>query len=153
MRYTLRGLPEMELFDSEEQRAEVVREIETEAGRPTNLWYWLAVAILVSATLVTNRIMKWLLARLVVWPEEIEDALQWLVMILMIVVVLRWLHRWGAAVDLRRKLLIRGVPVCLGCGYSLRGHSEAATRCPECGRSFDEAVRRILIDETRNASD
>ncbi|MHC4416316.1 MAG: hypothetical protein ACYS0G_13635 [Planctomycetota bacterium] len=36
---------------------------------------------------------------------------------------------------IREELLARGIPVCLDCGYSLRGQTEP--RCPECGRAFD----------------
>lgn len=36
---------------------------------------------------------------------------------------------------LRRLLREEGVPVCLHCGYNLRGQTEP--RCPECGQAFD----------------
>jgi len=42
--------------------------------------------------------------------------------------------RW----HLRQQLVASGVPVCIHCGYDLRGQTEA--RCPECGRSFDAAL-------------
>lgn len=35
----------------------------------------------------------------------------------------------------RQYLQDRGVPVCLKCGYDLRG--QTAPRCPECGHAFD----------------
>lgn len=33
--------------------------------------------------------------------------------------------------DLREQLVARGVPICLACGYDLRGNTSG--RCPECG--------------------
>ena len=36
---------------------------------------------------------------------------------------------------LRRRLTERGIPICLKCGYDLRGLTEP--RCPECGADFD----------------
>jgi hypothetical protein len=36
---------------------------------------------------------------------------------------------------IREELLARGIPVCLACGYGLRG--QTGPRCPECGRAFD----------------
>ena len=36
--------------------------------------------------------------------------------------------------EIRIEMIARGVPVCMGCGYDLRGQVEQ--RCPECGRPF-----------------
>lgn len=36
---------------------------------------------------------------------------------------------------LREKLVEKGVPICIECGYDLRGQIEP--RCPECGTGFD----------------
>ena len=40
--------------------------------------------------------------------------------------------------SLRRQLVEIGKPVCMTCGYDLRGQTMA--RCPECGTEFDEAL-------------
>jgi hypothetical protein len=45
---------------------------------------------------------------------------------------------------LREYLQAQGVPVCLKCGYDLRGQVEA--RCPECGTAFDA---RLLAGESK----
>jgi len=45
------------------------------------------------------------------------------------------LARRGIERHLRTRLLAAGVPVCMHCGYDLRGQTQA--RCPECGRAFD----------------
>ncbi|MCA9242551.1 MAG: hypothetical protein KDA32_01250 [Phycisphaerales bacterium] len=45
-----------------------------------------------------------------------------------------WLWRRRFRRFLRERLTTLGVPVCLGCGYDLRGQEEP--RCPECGRGF-----------------
>lgn len=39
---------------------------------------------------------------------------------------------------LRKELAESGVPICVKCGYDLRGQS--APRCPECGTPFDEQL-------------
>lgn len=36
--------------------------------------------------------------------------------------------------EIRVEMVARGIPVCMGCGYDLRGQVEQ--RCPECGRPF-----------------
>jgi uncharacterized paraquat-inducible protein A len=50
----------------------------------------------------------------------------------------QWLFRRSAQQELRLYLREQGIPVCLHCGYNLRGQVEA--RCPECGRPFDPAL-------------
>lgn len=50
-----------------------------------------------------------------------------------IVLFRRQIHR-----SLRRQLVERGVAICVGCGYDLRGQVEP--RCPECGEPFDLAI-------------
>ena len=40
--------------------------------------------------------------------------------------------------SLREQLVEKGVPVCLECGYDLRGQIDA--RCPECSTPFDEQL-------------
>lgn len=40
--------------------------------------------------------------------------------------------------ELRKLLRERGVPICLHCGYDLRGLTEA--RCPECGNPFEPEI-------------
>lgn len=52
------------------------------------------------------------------------------------------LIHWAATAKLRRRYLRealnrRGVRVCVQCGYSLRGLSPQADRCPECGAVAD----------------
>lgn len=40
--------------------------------------------------------------------------------------------------NLRRQLLARGVPICLACGYDLRG--QTVPRCPECGAACEPSL-------------
>ncbi len=50
-----------------------------------------------------------------------------------------WLFNFGLRKPfqrtLREALQRKGVPICLKCGYDLRGQTEP--RCPECGTPFD----------------
>jgi len=52
-----------------------------------------------------------------------------------------WLFRRRIQRSLRRQLIDRGVPVCLKCGYQLRGLMDP--RCPECGEAFDERLLEL----------
>ena len=49
-----------------------------------------------------------------------------------------WLLRTRVRKSLRRLLLEDGIPICLKCGYDIRGLS--TPRCPECGEEFDPAL-------------
>lgn len=58
-----------------------------------------------------------------------------------------YLDRHRATRFLRGRLLDLGVPVCLGCGYYLRGLT--SDRCPECGREIDDRVAKLMAAGVR----
>lgn len=60
-----------------------------------------------------------------------------------------WLWRRDGALFLRQSLLDCGVPVCVDCGYCLRGLT--SDRCPECGREIDERLAKLIAES--NAMD
>lgn len=140
---TLAGLPEMDYFESDEKREAALAQIAKEAGRPTTWGYWTAVILLATAAICTGQFIKWLL-RYVNWPDELEDMFSILVVVAVAVVLIRRFHRQGFPAMLRQKLIEQGVPMCLKCGYSLRGLEAGTTRCPECGTEINEESRRIL---------
>jgi predicted RNA-binding Zn-ribbon protein involved in translation (DUF1610 family) len=53
---------------------------------------------------------------------------------------------------LRTQLLEIGIPVCLACGYDLRGHDCAARKCPECGQWINTRAEALLA-ESRDRAD
>jgi hypothetical protein len=53
----------------------------------------------------------------------------------LVTLALTVLSRRRRARQCRILLCEAGIPVCLHCGYDLRGQTEA--RCPECGRAFE----------------
>lgn len=140
---TLAGLPELEYFEDEAARQKALTEIGDEAADLKSGGYWSGVGILIGAMIVGLVTFRWLL-RFVVWPPLLEEVLHWLVAAATFALTLRWLHRSGVAAQLRTKLLACGVPVCMKCGYLLRGLPLDPGRCPECGRAFDEPVQAIL---------
>jgi hypothetical protein len=55
------------------------------------------------------------------------------------VLFLQWFWRNRFRKLLRQRLIAAGVPICIQCGYDLRGQTEP--RCPECGKAFDEVLK------------
>jgi hypothetical protein len=52
--------------------------------------------------------------------------------ILAFIIAMVWMVRSKARTLQRRLLATRGFPICIGCGYDLRG-SGVDNPCPECG--------------------
>ncbi len=69
------------------------------------------------------------------WPAVLLSGGFWF--LVMVAGLFRFWHR-PYVQFVRRYLHGRGVPICVGCGYDLRGQREP--RCPECGRGFDGAI-------------
>jgi hypothetical protein len=102
----------------------------------------------VLATVASAFLARWLagwLLSFVLWPRMVEELLRTIGLLTGSLLVLRWLHRRGTAYDLRAKLLASGVPVCMSCGYLLRGLPPTTGCCPECGHAFSPRVRELLI--------
>lgn len=53
-------------------------------------------------------------------------------------VAMQLLWRRPLQQHLRQELVRRGKPICICCGYDLRGQSEP--RCPECSQPFDAGL-------------
>lgn len=144
---TLAGLPELEEFDDDERRRAALREIGEEAGNLASGGYWLGLSILVGSTVVSWVLARWVLAR-IGWRSWLETLVLGIVVGGTFWFVLRRLHRSGAQRELREKLLQQGVPVCLKCGYNLRGLPAESSRCPECGEGINERTAVLIRGKT-----
>ena len=129
----LRGRPEMDLFPSDEAREEALRAIHRD------LYGWRgvlsltlnAVGVAVLFFLLVA-VIKRVFPSLVVWSGYFALGITIVVYLAFLFVALRR----SSVRDLRHQLVERGVLVCIGCGYDLRGASHE--RCPECGRRASE---------------
>lgn len=147
MHRTLAGLPELDYFESEQQRRLALAQIESEAGNPMSMSWWLAVTILLGSVMTVVFGLRWVIPRIPLiggFHREVQDLIRLGFGFLAFAVVLRWLHRRGGQPALREKLIAAGIPVCRACGYALRGLPLETGRCPECGREFDVDVREFL---------
>ena len=147
MHRTLAGLPELEQFESEEQKQRALAELEKEAGNPFS-WDWvIGVGILIGVVIAVTFTLRAFMHRIPVvgeFPRLVQEMIRFGIILAVFLVMLRWLHRWGAGEQLREKLIALGVPVCRGCGYSLKGLPADALRCSECGREIDADVMKLI---------
>ena len=60
-------------------------------------------------------------------------------------VMLTWSWRRRCRRYLRAQLIERGIPICLKCGYDLRGQVDP--RCPECGTPCDPRLITAANEE------
>ncbi|MCB9854113.1 MAG: hypothetical protein H6818_00390 [Phycisphaerales bacterium] len=100
------------------------------------------IVAVIALLVLTIVFVEWVEPRLGQWREASQWARTFLSPVYIIgssYVILR-IRRRSIQRHLRRRLIASGVPICLHCGYDLRGLQDA--RCPECGRSFDA---RLLL--------
>lgn len=141
---SLAGLPEMDYFESAAQREIALRRIGAEAGRPGTWGFWSGVGSMALIGVAVMALLKYAM-RFVRWPGAFEDAITFIGPVLAALLLAIRFHRQSMPVMLRSELLNQGVPVCMKCGYLLRGLTVETGRCPECGRGFDGRVREILL--------
>lgn len=139
-KWYLKNIPEAALFPSAQQLEAAAKKFEFSAC----YLRWLVIVGVLMAVLVIN--VKLFLEPLVPLPRGI-DSLVWggLPGLAMGLVPLVYVRK-NAAKVLRQELLVLGVPICLACGYDLRG--TVSERCSECGRELDARVREILAAGT-----
>ena len=142
-----RGHPELELFPTASDRRKALRRAMSKIMLRRPFWVAIAktVALVVLLGLLAITVFGTIqpLSRL-----TSREALIWFVPPLMVVLIAAgayfgnvWMKRYVPEL-LRHELLDCGVPICVPCGYPLIGLP--GPNCPECGRPFDEQVRRIL---------
>ena len=105
-----------------------------------------SVWVFVAATAVVFAVFQGVLIALeslMLLPKWLT-ARDWMVPLLISTFIISiWNSRKSAVKGLRAELLALGIPVCLACGYDLRG--TVSQRCSECGRELDARVREILV--------
>lgn len=71
-------------------------------------------------------------------------------LVLIIGIAFTLIHRPAAAHHLRRRLVDSGIPVCLQCGYNLRGlapNIREGLNCPECGTDVSPKSIALLTSK------
>ncbi len=130
---TMKQYPELQHFASPKQAKEAMHAWKKRMLKMPRFWigllgYTLGVGGFVLAVLISLR--SWLNISVSVLGG-ILVGFTWVSGM----VALTWLWRNRCQRFLRHQLVASGIPICLKCGYDLRGQTEA--RCPECGTPFD----------------
>jgi len=131
-----RQIPEFESFATEQERRAVfriAREDIRRSGR-AELVFWVSFLVWVGFLVCVGMVIDQRLG-----PQgSIMGIAVGVVGSGLLTVIQLWLFRSRIQRSLRRKLVSNGVPICVRCGYDLRGQIEA--RCPECGDAFDAGL-------------
>ena len=121
-----RLFPELNLLETKVERKKVYLRALKRLRRSPQLWIYYAIAIVVlGATMflalrVRGR-FPWGLAGLIVGFSFAAS--------------IQFVFRRPLRKQIRLQLVAMGIPICIACGYDLRGQRQP--RCPECGRPFD----------------
>ena len=126
--------PELQMFEPDSERRKVyLRALRTNGNNPRIVLGALTLCIVVSFACYFGRSVLPLLSdSLSVYAWELIGGASGGA--LGGIIFLSWI-RATVRKALRRELAIRGVPICVNCGYDLRGSVEK--RCPECGMAFE----------------
>jgi hypothetical protein len=150
-RLAARGLPELDQFEFPEHRERAFRAL---AERYVNSRFMIAfgTAMAILPALAVQLLSDWLdqlLTRFLGWPQWTQFLAILLFVALPACVVPLVYLRSRVRRDVRELLILRDIPVCRGCGYSLRGQPPDSDRCPECGQAIRDDVRRIIAGPQR----
>ena len=130
--------PELEYFEREDVPGVASEALTFAKHEVTRTWrFWLTLLALVvlymAATTLAARAMTQILG-LSEWVRHVAGGCCGVV-----VSLAAWrLFRDRTRRHLREKLIQLGVPICLPCGYDLRGSTD---RCPECRTTFENVAK------------
>ena len=120
--------PELARFESTNQKRDAWEVAELAVVRRPA--YWISAIIIMLVDI-------WIVFSLHSWgvPMSRRGAIRGTLLILAVLatMALGWTFRKTIRHSLRKQLVDRGVPICINCGYDLRGSKD---RCPECGTGF-----------------
>lgn len=134
----LNWYPELALFTDDTDRKRALKQAQRRVWRAGRLWLWSISLGVVNGVVMSIRpwtLIPGLSARI---PPVVGQIIFCGLMGGCAGVAFQYLWRKPMQGSIRRQLLDRGIPVCLECGYDLRGRTDP--RCPECGSPFDSRL-------------
>jgi hypothetical protein len=131
------------MFPDEASRQQALNAIER-GMMPTSIFGWLKFLILCAVLFLAPFLVVSTFVDYVLPPFPHAELTKYLVAAVLYTAIVYVLIRRGMPHELRKRLLDAGVPVCMHCGYDLRGLPPGRDRCTECGRQLNARVRELL---------
>lgn len=149
----IRQYPELAYFEASEERDKALDVAMAAAKRGMGVWtVSIAAGLLIVGAAIDVSIGRYLRGTAFegVWGSPNMGAFILPSIAFAGLIMLR-IRRHRLDRSLREQLVQRGVPICLECGYDLRGQTEA--RCPECGTAFDPTLLHQTKADTLHEAD
>jgi hypothetical protein len=132
--------PELALFESDAERIAALKAFQKAIWRNRNFWLMSVLYGMINAVGIAGG--TWLMTRLAYFstvPRPIMTSIPAMVLGTLFGLSFQFIWRRPIQRALREHLVAKGVPICLHCGYDMRGLPEP--RCPECGECATPQVR------------
>jgi hypothetical protein len=144
-----RLFPELDFLPPEEQGAAFQTAYGRLMRRPR---FWLAMILVPAALATALTLLGVVVARVFPIDKTLRTGIIGGVVGGSVAGAVHVLFRRPIRKDLRTGLVARGIPICIPCGYDLRG--QQTPRCPECGAAFDPALINPMAggERERNAN-
>jgi predicted RNA-binding Zn-ribbon protein involved in translation (DUF1610 family) len=142
-------VPELDLFPVDDDWWRIRHDVQLPESPRRRRWrYFLSFAFWCSLGLLVPQILPRLWPASSDWDFVVIGILMFVPCVLLpiLILVIGFHGRRRTRAILRERLLYHGVPVCLSCGYCLRGSPADAQRCPECGQPIQDRVRALMRD-------
>jgi len=142
---TSRLFPELDLARTPQERDEVYQ---AASGKVHRRWqFWVYVVVAPSVVVVSLVLGVHMLRRALPWLPEFKTWMVGVVAGVVLPLTYNFAFRRPLRTLIRKELLARRVPVCVKCGYDLRG--QETSRCPECGVESppDSVAQRLETTE------
>lgn len=132
--------PELLMFETDEQRRMASRQVQWSLCCHPRTLLWGGALLL--ATLTLSGIIGWSTVGVVPsWALSIACVAAGVILGLGFLVISWFAMRDTARLYYRRELQKLGLPVCVNCGYDLRGGPHGV--CPECGSQISAQPREV----------
>jgi len=125
--------PELKLFEADEDRRVALRIVRRRLVRSWQFWFYVILGNVLAVLFCA-----WsagFLRQMLALPMWAYGTIVGVAMSACFAGVFNYLFRKPVQRHLRNELVARRIPICIKCGYDLRGQVEP--RCPECATACD----------------